>query len=50
MSELHNSQAFWQHQARQILTLYEPTVKFCSKKVLDSFFLYFHAANVVEIT
>jgi hypothetical protein len=40
MSELHNSQAFYQHQARQIPTLYDP-VNFCSKWVVNSFFLYF---------
>jgi hypothetical protein len=28
-SELHISQAFREHQARPILTLYEPVVKFC---------------------
>jgi hypothetical protein len=33
-SELHISQAFREHQARLILTLYELVVKFCSKHVL----------------
>jgi hypothetical protein len=34
MSELNISQAFQEHQAHQILTPYEPVVKFCSKWVL----------------
>jgi hypothetical protein len=38
---LHISQAFQEHQAHQILTLYEPMVKFCLKWVFSSFFLYF---------
>jgi hypothetical protein len=29
MSELHISEAFWQHQARQIPTLCEPLEFFC---------------------
>jgi hypothetical protein len=37
MSELHISQAFQQHQARQIPTPYELMVKFCSKYVVNSF-------------
>ena len=40
-SELHILQAFQEHQAHQIPTLYEPVVKFCSKWVLSSFFMYF---------
>jgi hypothetical protein len=33
-SELHVSQAFWEHQAHPIATPYEPVVKLCSKPVL----------------
>jgi hypothetical protein len=34
MNELHNSQAFREHQAHPISTPYERVVKFCSKWVL----------------
>jgi hypothetical protein len=41
MSELHISQASQEHQIHPILTPYELVVKFCSKWVLSSFFIYF---------
>jgi hypothetical protein len=37
MNELHISQAFWQYQAPQIPTPYEPVVKLCSKWVFPIF-------------
>jgi hypothetical protein len=40
-SELHISQAFHEHQACPIPTLYEPVANFCWKQVLSSFFMYF---------
>jgi hypothetical protein len=47
-SELHISHAFREHQARPIPTLYEPVVKFCSKWVLSSFFLYFQRSSYMQ--
>jgi hypothetical protein len=41
ISELRISQAFLKHQAHQIWIPYVPMVKFCSKWVLNLFFLYF---------
>jgi hypothetical protein len=49
-SKLHILQAFWDHQARPISTPYEPMVKFCSKWVLCSFFLYFFKSSHVAKT
>jgi hypothetical protein len=46
--ELHISQAFCRHQARPIPTPYEPVVKFCSKWVLSSFFLYFLRSSYMQ--
>jgi hypothetical protein len=48
MSELDILQAFCEHQARPIPTLYEPVVKFCSKRVLSSFFLYFLKSSYMQ--
>jgi hypothetical protein len=36
------------HQARPILTLYEPVVKACSKRVLSSIFLYFLRSSYMQ--
>jgi hypothetical protein len=36
-SQLHMSQAFWQCQAQQILTLYEHVMNLCSKWILYFF-------------
>jgi hypothetical protein len=47
-SELHISQAFQEHQARPILTSYEPVVKFCSKQVLSLFILYFLRSSCMQ--
>jgi hypothetical protein len=41
MSEVHISQAFWEHQACQIPIPYEPVVKFCSKLVFMFILLVF---------
>jgi hypothetical protein len=38
MSELHISQAFREHQAHPIPTLYEPVASFCWNQVLYEFF------------
>jgi hypothetical protein len=48
MSELHISQAFWQHQALQILIMYEPVINFGSKWVVNLFFLYFLRSSYVQ--
>jgi hypothetical protein len=40
-SELHISEAFFQHQAHPILTMYEPMIKFCSKSIVSYFFVIF---------
>ena len=47
-SELHNSQAFRQHQARLIPTPYDPMVNFYSKRVVSSFFLYFLKSSYMQ--
>jgi hypothetical protein len=47
-SELHISQAFCEHQARPIPTPYEPVVKFCSKQVLSSYFMYFLRSSYMQ--
>ena len=47
-SKLHISQAFREHQACPILAPYEPVVKFCSKRVLSSFFLYFLRSSYMQ--
>jgi hypothetical protein len=47
-SELHISQAFHEHQARQIPTLYEPVANFCWKQVLSSIFLYFPSSSYMQ--
>jgi hypothetical protein len=39
--ELYISQAYWQHQVRQIPTLYESVANVCSKWIVNSLFLYF---------
>jgi hypothetical protein len=48
ISELHISQAFQEYQACQIPTLYELVVKFCSKGVLNSFFMYFLRSSYIQ--
>jgi hypothetical protein len=47
-SELHISQAFWEHQARQIPTPYKLIVKFCSKWVLSSLILHFLSSSYMR--
>jgi hypothetical protein len=47
-SELHISQAFWEHQAPPIPTPSEPMVKFRSKRILSSFFLYFLRSSYMQ--
>jgi hypothetical protein len=47
-SDLYISQAFWQYQACQILTPYEPVMKFCTKRVLIYFFMYFLRSSYME--
>ena len=46
ISKVHLSQAFWQHQACQIPTLYKPLVNFCLKQIMISFFNNFWGALV----
>jgi hypothetical protein len=43
---LHVSQAFWQHQARQILTLYEHVMTFCSNGLQIHFLVFFWGAPI----
>ena len=47
-SELHISQAFREHQARQISTLYELVEKFCWRWVISSFFMYFLNSSYMQ--
>jgi hypothetical protein len=47
-NELHISQAFREHQACPIPTLYEPVANFCWKQVLSSFFMYFLKSSYMQ--
>jgi hypothetical protein len=47
-SELRISQAFCEHQARPIPTLYEPMANFCWKHVLSLFFMYFLRSSYMQ--
>ena len=43
-NELDFFQAFWEHQARAILTLHELMVNFCSRSLKNVIFLTFRGA------
>ena len=47
-NELHISKAFQEHQTCLIPASYEPMVKFCLKRVLNSFFLYFLKSSYIH--
>ena len=53
MSELHISQAYWQHQARHIPTPYELVVNFYSKWIKFVFHVFYeellHATMWLEL-